>query len=47
MTAEDEEEMVTELFEFWTTTRREEGLGTEEMRERAARVVREVREAVK
>jgi len=47
VTAEDEEEMVTELFEFWTATRREEGLGTEEMRERAARVVREVREAVK
>ena len=47
MTAEDEEEMVTELFQFWCATRREEGLGTEEMRERAARVVRDVREAVK
>ena len=47
MTAEDEEEMVTELFEFWSTTRGEEGLGTEEMRELAARVVREVRETVK
>ena len=47
MSAEDEEEMVTELFQFWCATRREEGLGTEEMRERAARVVRDVREAVK